>query len=231
MDVDLVVLSHVHYDHVGDANAFSSALFIIGPGAGVVLKEGLKLEGGRGTHQRFDADAVPWGRCVELPAPEDNSADGNGAIVWKPLASFPHTLDLLGDGSLYVLNTPGHLPGHITLLCCTPPQHNIKIMHATLSSDAKRHGALKSESSDNGVVDRWIHLAGDTYHDPLLLDDDYAIATWQDSEGLECCIHVDREAAADSISRVRRLRDEYEVELVAAHDDGWWRRMGGTMPG
>ncbi len=35
---------------------------------------------------------------------------------WKPFGSLPATLDLFGDGSIYIVDAPGHLPGHINLL-------------------------------------------------------------------------------------------------------------------
>jgi glyoxylase-like metal-dependent hydrolase (beta-lactamase superfamily II) len=36
--------------------------------------------------------------------------------AWKPLAAFPAALDLFGDNSLYVIDAPGHLYGHVNLL-------------------------------------------------------------------------------------------------------------------
>lgn len=32
------------------------------------------------------------------------------------MGELPATLDLFGDGSLYIVDSPGHLPGHINLL-------------------------------------------------------------------------------------------------------------------
>ncbi|TFK51105.1 Metallo-hydrolase/oxidoreductase [Heliocybe sulcata] len=34
----------------------------------------------------------------------------------SPLGPFPHALDLFADGSIYVIDTPGHFPGHLCLL-------------------------------------------------------------------------------------------------------------------
>jgi N-acyl homoserine lactone hydrolase len=33
-----------------------------------------------------------------------------------PGAGFSHTLDLLGDGSIRLVSTPGHSPGHLSVL-------------------------------------------------------------------------------------------------------------------
>jgi glyoxylase-like metal-dependent hydrolase (beta-lactamase superfamily II) len=110
--IDLIILSHVHYDHHGDPELFPSARFIVGPGAMAVLQDGLPPE--LGSHQIFQPDLLPSDRTNELPPAS--------ASAWTPVGPFPQTLDLLGDGSLYVIDTPGHLPGHVNLLCRLSPE-------------------------------------------------------------------------------------------------------------
>jgi glyoxylase-like metal-dependent hydrolase (beta-lactamase superfamily II) len=46
---------------------------------------------------------------------------------WQPHGNLPHVLDLFRDGSLLVVNAPGHLPGHINLLARTSLDHQIYI--------------------------------------------------------------------------------------------------------
>ncbi|KAI9808857.1 MAG: hypothetical protein M1827_007180 [Pycnora praestabilis] len=41
---------------------------------------------------------------------------------WHSLAHFPHAIDFFFDGSLYIIDAPGHLQGHINLLARTGPQ-------------------------------------------------------------------------------------------------------------
>ncbi|TFY80639.1 hypothetical protein EWM64_g3370 [Hericium alpestre] len=36
---------------------------------------------------------------------------------WKPIGPFLRALDYYGDGSLYVIDAPGHVQGHINLQC------------------------------------------------------------------------------------------------------------------
>ena len=107
-DVDLVMLSHVHYDHHGDPEDFPNARFVVGHGALDVLENGL---GAIASHQHFVPGTLPADRASELSDPQ-----GEG---WKPLGPFPSAFDLFSDGSVFVIDTPGHLPGHVNLLCRT----------------------------------------------------------------------------------------------------------------
>jgi glyoxylase-like metal-dependent hydrolase (beta-lactamase superfamily II) len=107
-DIDAVVFSHVHYDHHGDPEDFPNAQFLVGPGSLNVLAHGLPPE--LGSHQHFDPNLLPQERTGEFPPLADENC-------WKPLGPFSHALDLFADGSIYVIDTPGHLPGHINLLC------------------------------------------------------------------------------------------------------------------
>lgn len=182
-DIDLVMLSHVHYDHHGDPEDFPNARFVVGKGALNVLKNGL---GGIASHQHFVPDTLPDERSSEL-------SDPNGSD-WKPLGPFPAALDLFHDGSVYVIDTPGHLPGHVNLLCRTK--------------------------------DRWLCLCGDAFHDRRLLTGEKDIGTWPGPAGNTLCIHLDKEAAAESIARLQELEKmaDGRVELIAAHDEGWWEQ-------
>lgn len=177
--VGAVIISHVHYDHHGDPEDFPHARFFVGHGAMAVLAKGL---GGIASHQHFDKELFTAVRAEELPSPS------NG--MWKPLGPLPKSLDLFGDGSVFVVDTPGHLPGHVNLLCRTGD-------------------------------DRWVALCGDTYHDPRLLSGEKQIATWDNEQGRQICIHLDKEAAEESIQRLRELKGLGNVELIAAHDNVW----------
>ncbi|PYH70759.1 MBL fold metallo-hydrolase [Aspergillus vadensis CBS 113365] len=97
--VDTVILSHLHYDHHGDPGDFPQSRFIVRAGSLSLLHRG--LEGTSVSHQAFDAELF---RTVQ----------SSGAV---PLGPLPAALDLLGDGYVYVVDAPGHLPGHLNLLC------------------------------------------------------------------------------------------------------------------
>lgn len=177
-EIDLVILSHVHYDHHGDPEDFPKAQFQIGHGAMDVLKHGL---GGIASHQHFVPDTLPDDRSSELSDPES----------WPSLGPFPHVLDLFGDGSVFVVDTPGHLPGHVNLLCRT------KQRWIMLCGDAFHDRRLLTGEKEIGT---W-----ELEHE---------------GEKHVCCIHVDEGQARESIRRLREF-DEMtgrECELIAAHE-------------
>lgn len=182
-EIEFVILSHVHYDHHGDPEDFPGARFFVGHGAMELLSHGL---GGVASHQHFDPKLFDGLEAGELPDPGESDA-------WKPLGPLPKTLDLFGDGSVYLVETPGHLPGHVNLLC-----------------------RIRAE--------KWVALCGDAYHDPRLLSGEKQIGTWKNEQGQSLCIHLHKEAAQESINRLRELQMAGDVEMVAAHDDTWLER-------
>jgi glyoxylase-like metal-dependent hydrolase (beta-lactamase superfamily II) len=90
---------------------------------------------------------------------------------------MPHTIDLFADGSLLIVNAPGHLQGHINILAHT-----------------------------SSSLDHYMYLAGDACHDRRLLTGEKEIGEWMDAGGRGCCIHVDKEEAGRTIGRIRRRR-------------------------
>ncbi|KAJ9654694.1 hypothetical protein H2198_006284 [Neophaeococcomyces mojaviensis] len=110
-DIDMVILSHVHYDHHGDPAAFQKSTFVVSNRSLQLLEKGLE---GLGSHQHFDPDLLPLDRTVEL----SSAAVGSS---WEPIGPFDASLDLFGDGTIYIVDAPGQLPGHINLLCRTGP--------------------------------------------------------------------------------------------------------------
>ncbi|OCL10236.1 Metallo-hydrolase/oxidoreductase [Glonium stellatum] len=118
-DIDIVMYSHIHWDHHGDPENFPTSKFLVGSGSLNVLKYGLP---GKGSHQFFDPDLLPMERTLELPSAEAGECQrAERSWKWNPIGPFPAGLDLFGDGSIYVIDAPGHLPGHVNLLCRTGP--------------------------------------------------------------------------------------------------------------
>ncbi|KAJ5631950.1 hypothetical protein N7490_008289 [Penicillium lividum] len=109
--IDMVILSHVHYDHHGDPEDFPNARFLVGAGSLEILHHGLNIEA---SHQHFDRNLFTKSSFAEFPDPH--------LPPWQPVGPFEAAFDLFEDGSVYVVNAPGHLPGHINLLIRVQPK-------------------------------------------------------------------------------------------------------------
>ncbi|KAH5279384.1 hypothetical protein HBI71_024990 [Parastagonospora nodorum] len=197
LDIDYVIYSHVHWDHVGEPRDFPASTFVVGNGALSLLNGTSNAL--RGGHSFFEADLLPECRTIELADPSETVADdskpspANGAVdfrrPWKANGSLPHTLDLFGDGSLLIVDAPGHLAGHINLLARCTDGHRV-------------------------------YMAGDACHDRRLLTGEKSIGEWEDVHGHTCCIHANRKEAEETIMRIRMLEQE-GVEIIFAHDVEW----------
>jgi len=93
-----VVLSHLHTDHVGGIGAFS--------GAEVIVSR-VEWERAQGVAGRLHG-YVPQ----HWPLAEPVLVDLSG----PPAGPFDGSFDVAGDGQLVIVPTPGHTPGHLSLV-------------------------------------------------------------------------------------------------------------------
>ncbi|CAA7268472.1 unnamed protein product [Cyclocybe aegerita] len=109
---------------------FSSGLFIASVSQDVV---GLLAKGSLALDDIDTSTFVVGSTCQSLfpegKAYQDNPAsshahnllpvDQTRCLVveeWGPIRPFPHMFNFYRDGSLYLVNSPGHLPGHLNIL-------------------------------------------------------------------------------------------------------------------
>lgn len=185
-DIDAVIFSHVHYDHHGDPADFPDSSFVVGHGALDVLKHGL---GGIASHQHFDPDLLPTSRTLELPP-------ANTSPPWRPLGPFPDALDLFGDASAFLIDAPGHLPGHVNLLCRLGPARWVY-----LAGDAAHDVRLLTGEKRIGT---WRTAAGQT----ICIHVDRAAA----EESIKRIARLREDERASGV----------DVEVVIAHDAKWY---------
>lgn len=201
-DIEYVILSHLHWDHIGDTKWFKEAKFIVGNGSKALVDKGYPHD----PHSGFKSGILPAGRTNELPAV---NAEG-----WTPLGPFPHAYDLFADGSLYIVDSPGHLPGHINALVRLAP----------------------TATSPNN----WLYLAGDSAHHRRILVGEAKIAVVRNEKGeVLGCAHTEKEKAEEHLERIRELMamdgmNGISVKVVLAHDGEWYeenKEKGMFWPG
>jgi glyoxylase-like metal-dependent hydrolase (beta-lactamase superfamily II) len=122
-DVRFVVLSHLHFDHVGCMQLFPDATF-------VVRKQELRAawwpdayDGG------YNLESLMKGRCLK----------------YLQLAT-DEAFDLYGDGSIICIDTKGHSEGHQSLVVSLPESGRV-----VLAGDAAQVQEHLTENSTPGI--------------------------------------------------------------------------------
>lgn len=191
-DIRAVIFSHLHYDHIGNPSKFGpETKFIIGPGAKSLLHGKDSYPYNAKSH--FDSKLLPSDRTVELPYGTDTS-------FWSPLGPFPEAHDFFGDHSMYIVNAPGHCPGHVNLLV------RVGVSQWVLLAGDTTHDIRIL----NGVGETAFYI--------------------DDQTGLSKCAHHDNELAQIHLQRVQELAKLDSVQVILAHDagihDSLWGRFG-----
>ncbi|KAF2158670.1 hypothetical protein M409DRAFT_71523 [Zasmidium cellare ATCC 36951] len=194
-DIDTVVLSHIHWDHVGTPSDYSRAMFVVGSGTFHALEHGVPHY----PSEMMEVDLLPEGRSLELPPVPSSQHKAFAAPkeqqnpqTWDRLADTVDAIDFFGDGSMYIVDSPGHILGHLNALLRVSP-------------------------------DKWIFLGGDCAHDRRLITGEMDIAVYSDGCGGVRSVHSDLPTARQTLSSIRKLLalNEDSVEWVVAHDGNW----------
>ena len=96
-DITYLALSHYHYDHSANANAFAAAMWLVQRPEHQLMFSGTL---GPGSPNSPANDAVA-ARFALLQHSQTKVLDGDH--------------DVFGDGSVVIISTPGHTPGHQSL--------------------------------------------------------------------------------------------------------------------
>ncbi|KAF9046664.1 Metallo-hydrolase/oxidoreductase [Panaeolus papilionaceus] len=183
-DINYVILSHLHWDHTGDTAPFTNARFLVGGACKPLVTPGYPID----PNGRFASDLLPPNRTEFL----DTSSD-----AWKPIGPFPRALDLFSDGSFYIIDSPGHLAGHVNALIRT--------------------------SADGG----WVYLAGDSAHHWHLITGESAVAVGHGGHLHSCAHENKEEAEAHIQRIHTLWKDEKRVRVMLAHDEPWYSKHKG----
>ena len=131
-NVKYVGISHYHGDHVGQADSFAKSTLLIGKGDWEIISDPAKAPPNAPANPKSFA---PW-------------ISGGGKV--EPVVGDK---DVFGDGTVVMLSTPGHTPGHHSLLVRLPQTGNV-----LLTGDA----AHFRENYDSDGVPSFNYHHGDT---------------------------------------------------------------------
>ncbi|KAI3616870.1 metallo-beta-lactamase superfamily protein [Moniliophthora roreri] len=103
-DVDIVIWSHTHMDHIGDMSKFPpSTTLVIGP------------DSDRASYPTVADARLLDSDFANREVHEVSFTDASLVIADRPI------IDFLGDGSLYLIDMPGHCPGNLAALARVTP--------------------------------------------------------------------------------------------------------------
>ena len=102
-DVGTAILSHLHQDHIGGLPELTDANLLVSAAEWAELsRPGPELRGFLRTH--IQLPGLKWRQFSMEPTGDPD------------LAPFAESLDVMGDGSVVLLPTPGHTAGSVSLL-------------------------------------------------------------------------------------------------------------------
>ncbi|KAM5357687.1 hypothetical protein ACJZ2D_016015 [Fusarium nematophilum] len=104
--IDTVIFSHHHWDHSRPIKSmFPNALGLFGPGTFAHCAPGQFHDEPYDAKGEWDANFFHPERATE------NCSELNGE--WQQFGPFDKALDFFGDGSMWILEAPGHMPGNL----------------------------------------------------------------------------------------------------------------------
>jgi len=154
-DIDLLAISHLHFDHAGQASSFPRSELLL---------------------QRAEAEAA-FGNSP--PPGVDPDLVATLGRMERREVSGDH--DVFGDGTVVLLSTPGHTPGHQSLLLRLPETGNL-ILSGDLYHfpESREHGLVPPFNTDPAAtresIERIEELVAQTdaelwiEHDPALAE-------------------------------------------------------------
>ncbi|KAL7931877.1 beta-lactamase-like protein [Trichoderma chlorosporum] len=193
-----IVVSHIHFDHIGDPSTFPDIPYITGPGTREAALPGYPT----------DPNSTKLGSLLN----RDNYTELSWTDdKWTSLGPFSHVYDFFGDGSFFIVDTPGHLPGHITGLAQTRPDEWV-----ILGGDCCHTRSLLNGS-------RQISLTGCSGETSLHEDTVVAIKT------IERLRELDQDetvfVALSHDATLEGKMPEYPASLNGWRDSAWWDFM------
>ena len=129
-EVPLVVVTHLHFDHISASGRWPQATFLVDP-----AERKAAAARGPGPYIKTHLATIERWREVDFDGPEA-----------QPYETFSRTLDLFGDGLVRLVSSPGHSAGHISVLL------RLRDRYALILGDSAMSRAELGERLVDGIV-------------------------------------------------------------------------------
>ncbi|KAG7095019.1 hypothetical protein E1B28_005813 [Marasmius oreades] len=144
-EIRTIIYSHLHFDHTGDLSPFPSAHLILGEHSKQLLASAYPI------NPKSRLNSIPSTQTVSYIefTDQDSQSLSFGASV----------LDFFNDGSLYLLDAPGHMLGHLNALVRVAPNSFVLLAGDACHNRACYNPGVRLVSTENHHD---IHVARET---------------------------------------------------------------------
>ena len=209
--IGAIIWSHSHWDHIGDPTIFPSTTdLVVGPGFKKKFTPGYPVD----PTSALNENAWENRTLREISA---SDFEDSGIRVGDLQA-----LDYFGDGSVFLLNTPGHMIGHLSALVRTTTSETADDTFIFLGGDICHHGGeirpsrflnLPKEITPSPLLSR--SVCPGSLFEPLLKSRGRAV----NEPFFAPAMGEDVEEAKDSIFKAQEADGRDNVLFLFAHDE------------
>ncbi|KAK7048270.1 Metallo-beta-lactamase superfamily protein [Favolaschia claudopus] len=203
--ISSVIWSHAHLDHIGDISKFPATTDLVVGGA-------TSLKTWQADPKSILSESDVSGRKIVLLKSEDSLEIGGFKAH-----------DFFGDGSLYLLDVPGHFPGHVCGLARVTPTTFV-----LLGGDACHHAGMFRPTTElhrrfpcpGELLSATRHsVSKEHFASPGSSEFDLAARNTPMFEVIEGGAYADPAAARDSIAKIGPFDANEDIFIAMAHDE------------
>ncbi|KAJ7604147.1 hypothetical protein FB45DRAFT_957998 [Roridomyces roridus] len=208
--IDAVIWSHSHIDHIGDMSKFPST-------TGLIY--------GQGTNTETFNTTFPNAQLQESDFAGHNITEVDFSNTKLSFSGLP-AIDFFGDGSFYLLNTPGHALGHMSALARVTPTTFI-----SMGGDTFHHVAEARPFPDfqhnfpcpgDLVASARSTISTDFFWSPRTHNGSFDIPSRAQPllsiSDLPDSVYVDPSTAAVSLEKIATFDADEDILVLVAHD-------------